>query len=154
MNSKLYEQLAIVATVDPVKLSTSGGTASTTSATSDVVDMDVFERVMWILKTNTVAANSGVAMTVYSGTATGTVTTTVKAMTSLVAADDDKQAIVEIDNRDLALGHRYIKAVITVAPTAGTAASATVDLVGLAGGCKYGPANNYDLASVKQIESS
>lgn len=154
MSAKLNERLAIVATIDPGAMSTSGATTSTTSATSDVIDMDVFNKVMWIINTNTVAANSGIDFTVYSGTASGTVTTTVKAMTRLVAADDDKQAIVEVDAEKLGDKHRYIKGVITVLPTSGSTATATVNVIALGGDCRFWPASNYDLATVKQIENA
>ena len=116
--------------------------------------MDVFNKVMFIINTNTVAANSGIDFKVYEGSVSGTVTTSLKSMTRLVAADDDKQAIVEVDAEKLGDKMRYIKGVLTVLPTTGSTATATVNVIALGGECRFGPASNYDLATVKQIENA
>ena len=159
MASEWYHQeLAIVGTIDPAVMSTSGGTASTTSAWTDAVDMDVFEKAIFIVQTNTVAASSGVTLTVYAdaASATGGMTTAVATSTTLLNANDDSQVWVEVDTEDINPDerHRYVRGKLVIAPTAGTAATATVSLVALAGRCRYHPASQYDLATVAQITNS
>ena len=151
MSSKLNERLAIVASIDPQTLSTSGGTASTTAKTTDVIDADMFKRVLFIVQAGTIAANSAVDFTVYSGTATGTVTTSVKSITNLLNAADGDFALVEVDAEKLGDKHRYLKGVLTVSPASGTAATAAVSVVALGGDSRFKPASNYDLADVVQI---
>jgi len=159
MASEWYHQeLAIVGTIDPATMSTSGGTASTTSAWTDAIDMDVFEKAIFIVQTNTVAASSGVTLTVYAddASATGGMTAAVATSTTLVNANDDSQVWVEVDTEDMNPDnrHRYLRGKLVVAPTAGTSATATVSAVVLAGRCRYHPASQYDLATVAQITNS
>ena len=160
MASEWYNQeLALVATIDPVAMSTSGATTSTSTLWTDAVDMDVFEKCVFILMVNTIAASSGVTMTVYGdgASATGGMTVALATGTTLLDADDDEQQIIEIDTEDLDVDgrDRYVRAKVVLAPTAGTAASCSaLAVVGLAGHCRYHPASNYDLASVTQITTS
>lgn len=154
-----HQELALVATIDPVAMSTTGATTSTSTLWTDAVDMDVFEKAVFILMVNTIAASSGVTMTVYSDplTATTAMTVALATGTTLLNADDDEQQIIEIDTEDMDVDarDRYVRAKIVLAPTAGTAASCSaLAVVGLAGHCRYQPASNYDLASVTQISTS
>lgn len=159
MASEWYHQeLAIVGTVDPGQMKTSGATTSTTSAWTDAVDMDVFEKAIFIVQTNTVAASSGVTLTVYAdaSSATGGMTSAIATSTTLVNANDDSQVWVEVDSEDIDPDsrHRYVRGKLVVAPTAGSTATATVSVLALAGRCRYHPASAYDLATVAQITNS
>ena len=159
MASEWYHQeLAVVGTIDPVKMSTTGGTASTTSAWTDAVDMDVFEKAVFIVMTNTVAASSGVTLTVYAddASATGGMTSAIATSTTLVDANDDSQVWVEVDSEDINPDnrHRYVRGKLVVTSTTGTKGTATVACVVLAGRCRYHPASDYDLATVAQITNS
>ncbi len=135
---RFTEQYALVATIDPT------GDATGTS-TSDVIDcLDVTE-VVFVLLLETVAATGTVDLTINSGTATGTVTTSVTAITQLTNADDDKQVIVSVLTDNLTAGHRYLAASLAQ----GTANSEAA-LVAFAKQ-KYSPANEHDLATVDEI---
>jgi len=153
-----HQKMAIVGTIDPAVMSTSGGTASTTSAWTDAVDMDVFEKAIFIVQTNTVAASSGVTLTVYAdaASATGGMTVAIATSTTLVNANDDSQIWVEIDTEDMDVDgrDRYVRGKLVVAPTAGTKGTATVSAVVLGANTRYHPASDYDLATVAQITNS
>ena len=137
---RFTDEYALVATIDPT-----GDTTGT--STSDVIDcLDVSE-VVFVLMTETVAATGTVDLTVQSGTATGTVTTSVTAITQLTASDDDKQVIVSVLTDNLGAGHRYVNAKLAQ----GTANS-EVAVLGFAKQ-KYAPANEHDLASVDEIKN-
>jgi len=154
----MHQKLAIVGTIDPVVLSTSGATSSTTAVWTDAVDMDVFEKAIFIVQSNTIAASSGVTLTVYAdaATATGSMTSAIATSTTLVNANDDSQLWVEVDTEDMDPDgrDRYVRGKLVVAPTAGTAATATVAAVVLGANCRYRPASTYDLATVVQITNS
>lgn len=142
MNERFYEDWALSATIDP------NGTGSTTTATSDVIDMRDVEEVVFILSAGTLAAGCTVDLTVNSGTASGTVTTSVTSATQLINTDDNKQVIVAVKADSLADGHRYVNCVATVATGVGA-----ISVVGLTRR-KYSPANEHDLASVDEIVSA
>jgi len=142
---RLSEKLAVLGTIDPQAV---GGT-TTTTVSSDVVDMSAFRRVMFVLSVGTLGVGSTVDLTVYKGTATGTVTSSHTAITQLTAADDDKQVIVEVTAEQVE-PNRYVKAVI-VAADSGAGTIDGMSLVALGGECRHGPAVNYDLSSVDEI---
>ena len=93
MSSNLTEQLAILATIDPAD-------AATGTSTSDVIDMKYWGKVLWIIAGGTVASTGTIDFTVNSGTATGTVTTSVTDITQLTETDDNKQVLVEINDEE------------------------------------------------------
>ena len=145
-----HQKMAIVGTVDPQ--------ASTTAATlwTDAIDMQYFERAIFIVQTNTVAANTTLTLTVYSdgATATGGMTNAVATSTALTNANDDSQIWVEVDTEDFNVDgrDRYCRGALVIAGTAGT-----VDFLSgivLATNCRYHPASDYDLATVAQITNS
>ena len=158
MSEWLHQQLAVVGTIDPGEMKTSGATSSTTSAWTDAIDMDVFGEAMFILNVNTIAASSGVTLTVYSdaATATGGMTSAVATSTTLVNADDDKQVVICVSTEDMNPDgrDRYLRGKLVVAPTTSSTATATVNVLVLGGKCAYGPASDYDLATVAQITNS
>lgn len=153
-----HQKLAIVGTIDPAKMSTSGATSSTTAAWTDAVDMEVFEKAIFIVQTNTVAASSGVTLTVYadSASATGGMTSAIATSTTLKNANDDSQVWVEVDTEDMNVDgrDRYVRGKLVVAPTTGTKGTATVSCVVLGANPYYRPASAYDLATVVQITNS
>jgi len=153
---RMTERYAVVATIDPQQLQTTGGTSSTTAAWTDAIDMDVFEQVRAILMTNTVAASTGINFVLYSdeASATGGMTTTVLSATQLTAGDDNAQVVLEARNEDITSGHRYVRAKVTVLPTTSTTGTATIAVIAEAGPSRYGPATDDDLASVSEIKYS
>ena len=159
MASEWYNQeLAVVATIDPVAMATSGATTSTSTLWTDAVDMDVFEKCIFIVQAGLIDASSGLTLTVYSdeASATGGMTSAVATATALLAADDGEQQVIEIDTEDMNvdIGDRYLRAKMVLSCTAGSTAGALVSVVALAGRCRYHPASAYDLASVTEISTS
>jgi len=137
----LSEQLALVATIDPV--SQGAGTVYT-----DAIDMAYWERVLFVLSVGVMGSSSTVDFGVCEG-ATTSPTTAIggKSITQLTDAstDDNKQVIVEVRADELDPANRYVRGKLTV----GTAAS-LVSVVALASGY-HKPASDYDLASVDEI---
>ena len=151
MASEWYHQrMAIVGTIDPA--------ASTTAGTvwTDAIDMDVFERAIFIVMTNTVAANTTVTLTVYSddASATGGMTNAVATSTALTNANDDSQLWVEVDTEDFDVDsrHRYCRGKLVIAGAGGTIDHYAVLVLGA--NSRYHPASAYDLATVAQITNS
>ncbi len=143
--ARLSEELAIVATIDP-------DVHTAAAYTTDVIDMDDFRRVIFIVMTGAMVATSTVDFVVKGDTASGgsfTTTVTGKSITQLTAAgtDDDKQVIVEVTSEECGLqGFRFLRGTLTV----GTADS-DASVIALAGGLRYSPASDFDLASVDEI---
>ena len=144
-----HQKMAIVGTIDP--------TASTTAGTfwTDAVDMDVFEKAIFIVQTNTVSANTTLTLTVYAdgASATGGMTVAVATSTALTNANDDSQIWVEVDTEvfDVDGRDRYCRGALVIAGTGGTA---TFSGVVLGANTRYHPASDYDLATVAQITNS
>ena len=145
---KSYENIAVLATIDPV--SQSAGSANT-----DVIDTSLFEKVLFIVTVGALGASATVDFLVKADSASGgsfATTVTGKSITQLTKADsdDNKQVLVEVDANALRAQNssfRYIRGTITVA-----AAACLVSVVALGFGCTYGPANQYNLASVDETK--
>lgn len=143
----LSESLAVVATIDPQSVGV--GTANT-----DVIDLKLYRRVLFVLAVGALGASGTVDFAVRGDSASGgsfTTNITGKAITQLTKAgsDDNKQVVVEISAEEAAAqGFRYVRGLLTV----GTAASQACVVV-LAGGLRYSPAAEFDLASVDEIVS-
>ena len=146
---RLNEQLAIVATIDPDAYTV--GATTTAAVLSDVIDMDVYHRVMFILQTGILPAQSAINFNVLQGTATGTVTTALAAITALAPGDDDVQVVVEIEGQDVADGFRYIVGQLITENTGGGTITLDVSMVALGDTARYKPASDGDLASVDEI---
>lgn len=151
---RLSEQLAIVSTVDPDAY-TVGATTTTTFA-GDTIDMSTSHRVMFIIMTGILPAQSVIDFNVYSATGSTTGTNTTTALVSITAlgnADDDEQVVVEVEGQDLADGYRYLVPHLTVGNTGGGTLTCDLAMVALADTERYKPAsaNHPDLASVSEI---
>jgi hypothetical protein len=140
---RLNERLAVVASDLQV--------AGTGTSTSDVIDMKDFKRVLFILRSGTVAATGTIDVEIQEGTSTTSfnTATALASITQLTAADDDKIALLEVMDEDLTAGYRYLRAIVT----RGTANS-NIGLIAIAGDPHYQPASDNDLAAVKQIENA
>ena len=139
---RLSEQLAIVATIDPVAL-------TGTTAVSDVFIMTNHRRALFILQTgaafasatvlieeNNLAAFAGTTATLLTGT-TGTVT---------AAAS---QYLYEVSAASLGDGYQWLRCTVQ-----GATATNPISMVVLADVDRYKPASQYDLASVAVIQST
>ena len=145
-----HQKMAIAGTIDP----TSSGTATTLY--TDAIDMDVFEKAIFIVQTNTVSANTTLTLTVYSG-ASATVsamTNAIATSTALTNANDDSQIWIEVDTEDFDVDarHRYCGGALVVAGTGGTIDHFSCVVLGA--NSRYHPASDYDLATVAQIANS
>lgn len=144
-----HQKMAIVGAIDPKT------TSSAETVWFDAVDCDVFERVIFIVQTNTVAANTTLTLTVYSddASATGGMTNAIATSTSLTNGNDDTQIWVEVDTEDFDVDsrHRYCRAKVVVA---GSGSTATYSGIALGANCRYHPASAYDLATVAQVTNS
>lgn len=142
---RLSEQLAVVATIDPASL-----TANT--YLTDAIDMKLHRRVLFIIAVGALTTNNTTDFSVVGDTASGgsyATAITGKAITQLTKAgsDDDKQVLVEVTAEEVAAqGLRYIKGSLVTAT-----AAALGCVVALADSTRYGPASDYDLASVDEI---
>ena len=137
MADRFSDELAVVAAIDPT-------TAGTGTSTSDTIDLELWGEVTFILSVGTVASTGTVDMTVNSGTATGTITTSVTDITQFTLTDDNVQAIVTVD--DSKVSGRYLNATVKRG-----AANSNVSLIALARKARYKPASDNDLASVDEI---
>ena len=138
MAKKWYEELAVLAQIDPAS-------STTSTITTDTIDMMDTEAVMFIVQVGAIADTGTVDFVVNMGSVTGTITTSVTAITQLTTADDNKQVIVHVRGEDLTGRNRYIAGVSTQA-TAASLLSVTA-----LGSRRYNPANEHDLASVDEI---
>jgi hypothetical protein len=113
--------------------------------------MSQFEQVMFVVMAGTLGSSATIDFQVYQSTAAnmGTpVVITGALITQLTQAgtDSDKQAIVVVKQADLTAGYRYIQGSLTV----GTATS-DAGMIALGMYPTFGPASDYDLASVDEI---
>lgn len=144
MGTKPSERAAIVATIDPASL-----TANT--YVSDWVDASKFDNLMAVILLGAITANGTFnAKLIQSKAADGSNSIDVpsKSVTQLTAAgtDSNKQALINLRGDELTEGYRYVALSITTA-TAATIAGAAI----LGFNPNYGPASDYDLASVDEI---
>lgn len=144
--SKLSEAVAVVATVDPDAYGTG-------EQNSDYIDMQDFERVLFIVMAGTLGSSATLDVQIEQATDTsdtGLKDITGKVITQLTEAgtDSDKQAIIEVKQSDLDIagGFRYIRAECTLG-----AATSDYGLVAIGSNPQYHPASEYDLASVDEI---
>lgn len=143
--NRLSEQLAVVSCIDPDAYGTG-------AVNGDVIDMENFRRVLFIVQAGTLGSSATLDFGVYGDTASGGSYATLitgKSITQLTEAgtDSDKQALVEVTAEEVAAqGLRYIRGTMTV----GTATS-DAGVVALAGHARFQPASDLDLASVDEI---
>lgn len=150
INALPSEDAAVVATIDPVSLSTN-------THDSDYVDMSKFHRLMAVVQTGVLGANAtfDAKLQHASDTSdTGLEDITGKAITQIVkATGDNKQAIINLTPEEMkgaALninnGARYVRLRITVATNASIGSAV---LLGFSP--RHAPADDSDLSSVAEI---
>jgi len=142
---RLSERLAVVATIDP--------DAYTTGAqNSDIIDMHLHRRVMFIVMSGDLGSSATLNFKVQGSAASNMgspADLTGKVITALTQAgtDGDKQSIVEVTAEEVATqGFRYIRGIMTVG-----VATSDAGMIAIAGNTRYQPANEYDLATVDEI---
>jgi len=140
--TRLSEQLAVVATIDPDAYSAG-------AQNSDSIDMKNFRRVIFIVLAGDLGTDATLDFKVQeSADGSSWSDLSGKAITQLTQAggDSNKQAIVEVAAEELSSGKRYVRGVMTI----GTAAS-DAGMVALADTARYLPASDFDLSSVDEI---
>lgn len=143
--ARLSQQLAVVATIDPDAYGTG-------DQTTDVIDMKLHNRVIFIVQVGDFVSTGKADFLVKGDTASnGSFTTTItgKSITQLTQAgsDSDKQVIVEVTAEEaMAQGFRYLRGTLTL-----TTAGADAAVIALAGNDRFQPASDNDLATVDEI---
>lgn len=144
-NSNLSERLAVVSCIDPDAYGT--GTQQ-----GDIIDMDVHDRILFIVQAGTITSSGTIDFNVWGSAASDMgsgALITGKSITQLTQAgtDSDKQVLVEVTAAEVAAqGYRYIRGNLII-----LAAGADAGTIALAGDSRFEPANVYDLASVDEI---
>lgn len=141
---KFHDKITVVGTIDPA--SQSVGAVNT-----DVLDLQKYHKVMFIIQTGVLGASATVDFGIYGDTASGgsfTTLVTGKSITQLVkATNDNDQVMIEVNGNDLKLQNfRYVRGKLTV----GTAAS-IVGVVAIATEFNYGTADDHKSADVQEI---
>ena len=110
------ETASIVFELDPDAYTTSDGTSGI--LTSDAVDMQNFRNLMVIVQAGTFGTSASLAVVLReSSSSNGTFTSiTGKAITALTeaGADDDKQAVINLDDSELTYRWAQIQSTLTV----------------------------------------
>jgi hypothetical protein len=138
--------VAVVDCIDPDAYGTG-------AVNGDIIDMADFEQVMFIVQVGDMVSTGTVNFQVYQGNTSALGSSKVitgAAITQLTqaGADDNKQAIVVVKRADLdvANGFRWVRGTLTL-----TTAGADSGVVSLGFYPRFGPASDYDLASVDEI---
>lgn len=146
----MAEQIAVLGTIDPDAYATG-------AFTTDVIDMQYWSQVMFVVMAGTLGSSATVDFVVNGDTASGgsyATAITGKSITQLTEAgtDSDKQAVISVTAEEVAaqtlldVALRYIRGTLTV----GTATSdAGVIVLGMHS--RYSDARDYDLATVDEV---
>jgi hypothetical protein len=139
-NRGLREQLSVVSCIDP-----DAYTAAT--YTGDVIDMQDFRRVIFILQAGDLGSSATLDYRVEGSAVVGLTSSGTVGTAATQLTDSNKQVVIEVTAEQVAaLGYRYIRDEMIVK-------TATSDCGSIALGqlAHYSPASEYDLASVDEI---
>ncbi len=141
---RLSEQLAVVATVDPISI-------ATTAVSTDVVAMGMHRRALFILSTGAAVQAPGMDVNIIEGLDAACTATTAVILTRAAAdcAAVASQYLFEVSGEAMADGYTYLRAELD--PAAG---ATLVSVVVLADVDRYHPASDRDLASVAAIQAA
>lgn len=141
----ITEGLAIVATIDPDAYGTG-------AQNSDVIDMLYWKEIVVTVMAGALGSSATLDCVVNGDTASGGAYATLitgKSITQLTEAgtDSDKQAVIRVTDEEVAAqGLRYVRVTATLG-----AATSDYGVLVQAVPKSYGPAFEYDLASVDEI---
>lgn len=143
---RLSQRLAIMGTIDPQS-------ASAGDYETDAVDMRLFRRALFVLLVGAIATNGTLNARLQGSVngSTGWTNISGKAIAELndTGTDDNKQALIEITDAELANASalfRYVRLQVTTATAASLIAAAAIG-----GDPRYHPASDFDLSSVDEI---
>jgi hypothetical protein len=139
---RLSEQLAIIATIDPVAL-------AGTTTTSDVFIMTNHRRALFILQTGAAWASATVLIQDNPASAFTAGTATLLTGLTTTVTDADSQYLYEVSAEAMTAGSTWLRCHIQ-----GANATDPISMVVLADVDRYKPASQYDLASVDVIQST
>ncbi len=139
---RLSEQLAIVATIDPIAL-------TGTVAVSDAFVMTNHRRVLFILQTEAAFASASVLIQENVASAFTAGTATLLTGTTGTVVGNASQYLYEVSAAALSAGFTWLRASLT-----GMTIGDLISMVVLADVDRYKPASQYDLASVDVIQST
>jgi hypothetical protein len=139
---RLSEQLAIIATIDPIAL-------TGTVAVSDVFQMTNHRRALFILQTEAVFASASVLIQENVASAFTAGTATLLTGTTGTVVGNASQYLYEVSAEAMATGFTWLRASLT-----GMTIGDLISMVVLADVDRYKPASQYDLASVDVIQST
>jgi len=145
MQGKIYENLALCGTLDPVDVVNS-------EVFTDVIDMSKFHKVLATLLIGDVAAETVIFRCVTCDSDGNNVAAlkTCDTLGAHATTNDNTQSMIEVDGADLpgtTNADRYIKFGVVTSSTSGGPMSIAVQ-----GESKHRPANNDNLATVNEIE--
>lgn len=146
MSEKFNQACALIGTIDPEYI-----TASTN--TSDIVDASLYDSVVFLFMTGNVCSCSGkMVFTIYEGTATATVSTTLDKTTWSASAtgDQNNQYLFEVDTAVMGTNMRYLKG--TLVYSGGTGAKVSCAVLGFKP--RFHPASDGDLSTVSIINAT
>ena len=138
---RLSEQLAVIATIDPVSQGAS-------AITSDAFSMSLHRRALFILQTG-LNVTAGIAVAIQEDTVAWGAAATIIAAAATAVVAPDSQYLFEVSAEAMAAGNDYLRAVVTPA-----GAAMLISMVVLADVERYHPATDTpDLASVVSIQA-
>ncbi|MCC6580063.1 MAG: hypothetical protein IT440_06440 [Phycisphaeraceae bacterium] len=141
-NSTFSQRVAVAAALDPQSV-------DNTNVTSDWANLSKFGRVAFVVNVGAIAATSTVDVALYEATSNagaGAQALTGKAITQLVTAGANQQAVIEARADELSDGFTHVACRVTVGVS-----TAVVSAVGLGIDARAEPASDNDIASVVQI---
>jgi len=137
MDGRMYEDWAIVATIDPID-------ANNADSSSDAVDMELFEEIMAVVAAGVLDNSTDTDVDAQeSDTSGGTYANITGKHIDIAGTDDAKQWIIGVRGSDLTAGKKFVKFTM-----ANSAHSQLLSILVL-GRPKYKPATNLDLATVQ-----
>ena len=141
---RLSEQLAVVATIDPIS-------AATAAVNTDIFSMQLHRRALFILSTGAAVNAPGILCEIREGADAAMTATTAVILTraATACAAVASQYLFEVSAEALADGYTYLSGRFT--PGAGPT---LVSVVCLADVERYHPASDRDLASVVAIQAA
>lgn len=140
------ENLSQMVPVVGAKISAHAASSATVTATTETIDMSKFGRVVFVLHYGSHGTGGSAALTIQKGTATGSISTSVQAVTISTA---NKTKVYEVDQTALGASYRYVNGKLVHANGSVTSSGAAV--IALADIAAYGPGSDSDIAGVSSI---
>ncbi len=142
MTNLASESTAVIGIINPADR-----VGTTTNGSG--IDLAKFHKAMFILQVGNTDAIVDFKLQQSASSSSGFTDISGKAITAFAVTDDNKQAVIDLEGSELALGKRYVRAVLT----AGAGTACVVAVIALGFSPRFSPVHDDDLASVAQIVS-